>query len=365
MTIAKHRPISKRPGPTAEPLSTREEMASVLAGAWMVVGLFLDGLAHVELEPESFFTPSHLVLYSGFVVATVAGILPVLRRHRAGNPWVNAVPVGHAVTLGGVALFGLGAVLDLVWHETIGIEVSNEALLSPTHLVLLVGGLAALSGPLRNGLRGLGPGSTRTEWWPASGSLALVSSVAIFFTSYLSPFGREAAASFPTTRTHTHELNVANADAFNQLREIWGIAGVITTTMILVVALLVLLRPALPPVGIITAVFLWLALVAPAIGEYQQWFAALAVAAGGLATDLVARKIAAAPALAATLGATTWSVYFAALAISGDLAWSPALWSGAVFLGVLLAALLGWLATPPPNRRRPQTTSPGTSNGGD
>ncbi len=339
----------------ARPLSTSEELASIAAGAWMVVGLFLDGLAHVELEPESFFTPWHLILYSGFAVAAAVGIVLVIRRHQPDTAWAAAVPLGHGVTLLGVALFGCGAVLDLIWHETLGIEVSNEALVSPTHLILLVGGLLALSGPLRNGLRNLHPGSARREWWPATGSLALLTSIAVFFTSYLSPFGREAAASFPTTRTHTHELDAPTAEAFGQLREVWGIAGILVTTAILVVALLALLRPALPPPGVITALFVWLAIASPAIGEFKQWFAAVAVAGGGLAADLLGRRFAAAPALAAGLVGVTWSLYFALLAAVGELQWSPALWSGAIVLAVLVAATLGWLATPRSPTEAPRT----------
>lgn len=57
MTIAG---AGTRPTPTRrrpDALSSAEELWSVAAGAWMVIGLFFDGLAHVELEPESFFTP--------------------------------------------------------------------------------------------------------------------------------------------------------------------------------------------------------------------------------------------------------------------------------------------------------------------
>jgi len=43
----------------------------------------------------------------------------------------------------------------------------------------------------------------------------------------------------------------------------------------------------------------------------------------------------------------TWSVYFTGLAATGRLEWSAALWSGSIFLAVLVAATLGWLATPP------------------
>lgn len=363
MTTTQIRDPNSQTGGHSAALSTGEEMASVCAGAWMVVGLFLDGLAHVELEPESFFTLSHLILYSGFAIATVAGIIPVIRRHRPGAAWTTAIPIGHGLTLGGVAMFGVGALLDLIWHETVGIEVSNEALLSPTHLLLLTGGLLALSGPLRNGMRTLGWHSPRRAWWPTTGSLALVASVATFFTSYLSPFGREAAASFPTTRTHTHELEVATAAAFGQLREVWGIAGILAATTIFTIALLALLRPAVPPPGVISALFLSFAIASPAIGEFRQWFAAVALLAGGVATDALARRRVNRSLLCATAIATTWSIYFAALATREQLEWSPSLWVGSIFLAVLVATTLGWLATTPSDAphgpRAPEWTNSG------
>jgi hypothetical protein len=40
-------------------------------GLWTILGLFLDGWAHSHGKPESFFSPWHGVLYSGFFAAAV------------------------------------------------------------------------------------------------------------------------------------------------------------------------------------------------------------------------------------------------------------------------------------------------------
>src|SRR3546814_9388797 len=56
-------------------LTTPERLASVAFGLWMVVGLFLDGWAHDNAKPESFFTPWHGVLYSGFAASAAAAVL--------------------------------------------------------------------------------------------------------------------------------------------------------------------------------------------------------------------------------------------------------------------------------------------------
>src|SRR3546814_9426302 len=115
----------------------------------MVVGLFLDGRAHDNAKPVACFTPWYGVRYSGFA-ASAAAAGPVAVRARVGvRPWRADLPVGHGLTLVALGVFAAGAVGDLVWHETLGIEVGVEALLSPTHLLLLAGGLAALSAPVR------------------------------------------------------------------------------------------------------------------------------------------------------------------------------------------------------------------------
>ena len=47
----------------------RDERAVAFFGTWMLFGLFLDGWAHQAEKPETFFSPWHGILYSGFVAA--------------------------------------------------------------------------------------------------------------------------------------------------------------------------------------------------------------------------------------------------------------------------------------------------------
>src|SRR3546814_2102438 len=64
-----------------------ERTVAVAFGIWMVVGLFLDGWAHDNNKPESFFTPWHGVLYSGFAAATLAAVLVAARSRTSDRPW--------------------------------------------------------------------------------------------------------------------------------------------------------------------------------------------------------------------------------------------------------------------------------------
>lgn len=127
--------------------SRRDHVAVAVFGTWMIAGLFLDGWAHTHDKAETFFSPWHAVLYSGFGAGMSFAVVDRLwRRRRAVSAAVEPL------TLLGVALFMTGGLADMVWHEIFGIEVDLEALLSPTHLLLMVGGLLMLSGPIRWGL---------------------------------------------------------------------------------------------------------------------------------------------------------------------------------------------------------------------
>src|SRR5437867_12449074 len=111
--------------PARAALGWRDHLLTVLFGAWLMVGLFVDGWAHSNLaELETFFTPWHALFYSGFG-ATAAWIVWCVRRE-------GALPRGYAPAVVGVLSFGVGGVGHLVWHTLFGIERDAEALLGPT-----------------------------------------------------------------------------------------------------------------------------------------------------------------------------------------------------------------------------------------
>jgi hypothetical protein len=86
----------------------------MLGSAWLVAGIFLDGWAHNHGKADSFFTPWHAVLYSGYA-ASAAVVLASLRRTASGTAsarWV--VPAGYGVSLVGVIVFGLAGMVGLL-----------------------------------------------------------------------------------------------------------------------------------------------------------------------------------------------------------------------------------------------------------
>ena len=155
----------------------------VLLPLWFVGGLFTDGWAHThDKVDQSFFTPWHAILYSGWMVVVLFLVITAQVAHARGVTWRNAVPPGYFLSLIGAIGFGIGGLGDMLWHMAFGIERGTEALLSPTHLLLAVSMGLVVSGPFRAALQQ--PGQSRL---PAVLSLALTLSVGTFFTQATHP----------------------------------------------------------------------------------------------------------------------------------------------------------------------------------
>jgi hypothetical protein len=178
----------------------REDLGCAVLSVWLVGGVYLDGWAHLRRHGvESFFTPWHAVLYTGFLALAGWLATAALRRRRRSEPARRSIPAGYRLGLVGVAVFLAGGLADMIWHQIFGIEVGLEALLSPSHLVLLVGGVLMLTTPLR-------AAAARHPALPASAgpglpfvlAAAVTAALAAFFLSYLSVFTDAAAIMAPT-----------------------------------------------------------------------------------------------------------------------------------------------------------------------
>src|SRR5215469_704266 len=191
--------------------------------AILIGGVYLDGWAHNHGKVDNtFFTPWHAVLYSGLALSGIFLVVNLLLNHRKGYPWLEALPPGYSVSLLGVIVFGVAGVLDMIWHILFGIEVSVEALLSPTHLMLALGAMLIVTGALRSAWLRL-PERKNYGWtqlMPAVVCIALLVSLFAFLTEYahpqVSPYasnnGRYAATNLPTS------IYLMNADGALQTR---------------------------------------------------------------------------------------------------------------------------------------------------
>ena len=292
-------------------------------GAWSVVGLMLDGRAHETGAVESFFTPWHGVLYSGVAAALLA--LGVSAAHsRAGGGGRLALPAGYGLAAVGAGIMALAGAADMLWHMVFGIEEDLAALLSPTHLLLLIGGLLLLSAPARAAsLRG-SPGAWR-DLWPALVSATLTATTVGFFVEFTSPF---------------HDAGVLAGEGDHGGAEL-GIAGVLITTLLLTGTLVVLTqRFGRLPFGAATLVFTGLVALLSLAADFAVAGAIAAAVLGGLAADGIlshAPRGRPVPLVLALVPVPFWAMFYVVAAVSERLTWDVELWSGSIVLSALAA----------------------------
>ena len=199
MAVEEAAPAPAKPPPPRPLPGSRATLlfdwAVALLSVWLVGGVFIDGWAHNHLQSlETFFTPWHAVLYSGFAAVSTPIAAAWLLGVRRGRPFLAAVPAGYELSALGVVLFGIGGLLDMLWHLAFGIEVSTDALLSPTHLLLVSSGILIISGPLRAGWRR----HQATSGWRTAGPAIVAATLVLaafgFFTQFAHPFVQALAS---------------------------------------------------------------------------------------------------------------------------------------------------------------------------
>ena len=321
----------ERVATVAAPATRGENAGAVVLGAVLAVGLYADGWAHLNVGGlETFFTPWHAALYAGFGLLAAWVAAMVWRRREVGYP--RAVPYGYRLSLLGVGLFGLGGALDMVWHRIFGVEAGIDALVSPTHLLLLTGGMLLVTGPVRAAV----PEGGDAPRYPAAGLAALAVAVALagFFLSYVSVFA-DPGARFPLTDIpegmHGHREG--------ELPVIAGLAGYLLITLVITVPVLHVRRLGRAPLGTVAVIVAAVALPAAALGEGRFLTPALGAVAGASLVDLL---LAARPDLpelviAALVPAVVWSGQLLGMLVDGELRWAPELWAGVLGLSALLS----------------------------
>ena len=108
----------------------------IVAMLWFFIGAWIDSSAHTYLldDIETFFTPWHAVLYSGYAFSVLVAM------------YVKNKIKDYKFDVGvlGAVIFGIGGASDAVWHTLLGIETGVEPLVSPSHLMLFLGAFLML-----------------------------------------------------------------------------------------------------------------------------------------------------------------------------------------------------------------------------
>ena len=106
------------------------------AGAFLQIGgTSWDVTSHLMLQPETFFTPSHAVLYTGVGLLTITAGLVGALLIKNKDLGTKSFSTSFKLFIIGSAISLVAGPTDFLWHETFGVD----GLLSPPHLALITG----------------------------------------------------------------------------------------------------------------------------------------------------------------------------------------------------------------------------------
>jgi hypothetical protein len=247
-----------------------------------------------------------------------------------------------------VLLFLGAGLADMVWHETLGVEVGLNAAFSPSHMGLVIGALLMLSSPLRSWWAAGAGGGLRAGTGVAS--LALTAMGATILLSHSIAF----ATAYPTT---PYQAVDNGGERFEHVLAVQGVDAYLVTTLLIAIPLLMAHRRRATP-GAVTAVVGGVALFILVMLEFPGVLVAgaLGAVAGAAVADLVLERLDATrgtgaplrlPIAGAVLAATVWSGNLLGLHLADGIRWPVEMWTGLVVLCAVLGALLGGLLARP------------------
>ncbi len=325
------------------PTTAVEDVITLVAGVWLLTGTYVDGWAHNNLRDlETFFTPWHAILYSGFAACALWIAALTWRRHAPGTRWTEAIPAGYGAAAAGVVLFLISGMADFAWHSVFGIEQGLKALFSPSHLGLATGGFLILGAPFSSAWHS--PERSWPRLIPAVASAMLSGMVAAFilqeFTvfarhgliqTYISAPGAEPAVTVPTSSS----IIVSLGSFF------------VSTAVLFVPVLLLSLRWRLHAAVPAAMVLLPSVALQIMVALRDAWLVPAAVA-GAVLVGLLWAMVRPRPTSHARLMIATglspvvfWAPYFAGVAVhDGALSFSPEIWGGTLaWTGLEMLAL--------------------------
>ncbi len=175
------------------PLDRRFDWLVACASYLLSGGILIDAWSHYHETIETFFTPSHAVIYGAFAILFGTFGWKVLSNKMHGYAWNDCLPHAYRWSALGIGIFFIGGLGDMAWHAIMGIEQGIDVLLSPTHMTIGLAILLIISGPIRSNMENRPSESSFINQLPAWISLAAILSVFHFATQFAMQPGADAA----------------------------------------------------------------------------------------------------------------------------------------------------------------------------
>jgi hypothetical protein len=137
-------------GPSVTPPFAWHAPTVVIAAVCVMIGVYWDISWHMSIGRDSFWTPAHLLIQAGGLVAGLTSGYVALRTTLQRDPraqdasvtfWGFRAPLGAWVCIWGCLAMVTSAPFDNWWHDAYGLDVR---IISPPHTVLALG-IAALA----------------------------------------------------------------------------------------------------------------------------------------------------------------------------------------------------------------------------
>jgi hypothetical protein len=332
------------------PASIGFDMVMALLLAWPIFGAYLDAWAHNHGLVDSFFTPWHAVLYSGFVAVVFALYGTAIWNHSRGYAWLRSLPPGYELSALAIPFFAIGGVGDMLWHMAFGIEKQLDGIFSPTHMALTVAMGVMATGPLRScwRRRERATGPTWHAGIPVIASLTILFALFTAVTQYAHPAVNPVA--------------LAMVPGGNQffIKAYGALSIFLQTGIFMGLMLLAMRRWRLLP-GAFTVV---LSVPAVLASFLQDHFALIPVAVvAGIVADVLYQQLRPSGARTTTLRLFAFLVpftycllYFLTLDLIGGIWWTIHMWLGVTVLSGIIGWLMSYLVAPPALPAEPQAT---------
>lgn len=250
------------------------------------------------------------------------------------------IPEGFGAALVGSALFMIGGIGDLVWHEIFGVEADIEALLSPTHLILAVSMALMVSTALRTWFRTTPPiGVPKLlSQFPMLMSCVFTVSLVWFMTQFSHFIIPRASGLRPEGTIADLSQNIA-------------ITGYLLHIIVILACILFIARRARIATGGFTFIFTGSVLAMALMRDGQMFLPAAFVT--GIITDALSRKLhpfelhrKEVRAFGFIIPATFFTAYFLTLSLTEGIWWSVHLWTGSIVMAGLAGVLTTFLVLP-------------------
>jgi hypothetical protein len=253
----------------------------VAAAVCVMVGVYWDISWHMSIGRDSFWTPAHLLIQAGGLVAGVSSGYVALRTTFGRDPrahdaavgfWGFRAPLGAWVCIWGCLAMLTSAPFDNWWHDAYGLDVR---IISPPHTVLALGIGAISVGALLLSLAWQNRESPRQRaamWlFLVAGSLLLMDR-AIMMTEY-SGKNAQHGAQFYRVSMMAYPMVVVMMARASKIRWAGTITAAVYMTIMLGLMWIIQLFPATPKLGPIyqpithmVGMAIPLLLVGPAVG---------------------------------------------------------------------------------------------------